>query len=187
MGMFFADRAARHDPPADPLATTPWLDHLRPGMPSPEVLELQERIRGDIERRVSELAGRLSREGGMETALASSVSACLHVHQALEVQRDASPDGYRAMLTALFLGDPEMAETWAIIGRRRRSGVAAAFNAGAGMALAFAAAASWGIAGERELALVFAAGAAAFLAQAWAERRRLRRAETRAIGRAATG
>lgn len=90
-------------------AWNPWLEHLNPETDS-DSNHARDTVRLFIEQHVSSLTHRLITEANLEAKDAAAYAANLMVSQALAVQREASPEGYRLMVSSLAVEDPALSD-----------------------------------------------------------------------------
>lgn len=117
----------------------PWLDHVWPAPANErEDNHAKDALRLHLEREVTHIANRMVAEQRTPRHLATAYATNALVAQALEVQREASPEGYRNMLLSLATEDPALCELRAELGTaiRRRASLSFRFGVGAAMALA---------------------------------------------------
>lgn len=88
-----------------------WLYHLlKSSEREPRLLELEDRVRSELEAVVSRLVRDAAKAHGMSPAQTNITGVNLVVQQALELQREHSSFNYVQMIRSLLAGDPALSE-----------------------------------------------------------------------------
>lgn len=83
-----------------------WLRHVYPDRVARDPYDvLRDNVSLKLEEQIAWLTDQM-RRGGLAGDGLVNLAANLLVEQALALQRQHSPDGYEAMVTNIFLGDP---------------------------------------------------------------------------------
>ena len=97
-----------------------WLRHVYPAsFPVENYDDTQDLLRLRLEEITTTISNAIVEQHGVDAAEARSAASNILTDQALVIQRENAPDGYRAMLIALVGDDPEL------LGFRRELRVAA--------------------------------------------------------------
>lgn len=87
-----------------------WLAHLaKSSERDPRLVELEDRIRSELETVVSRLVRDAATNHGLSTRAANAAGVNLVVQQALNLQREHSPGSGIQMVASLLGGDPALA------------------------------------------------------------------------------